>query len=424
MDAKLGRGFVVAVLLASACGGRGDAAGAAPDAGNAGATGSASGGAGGEPAAAGATGNGGEGLGSGSAGAAGMGAAGSGAGASGDGPGDGGPSWLTPPWVAPALVVPSGATVKLHVQVVGEQIYTCEVAGAADAGAVPGATTYTWVEKDADGALFDASGVRVGTQGAGPSWTYSDSSVANGTKVIELSAPVADALPWRLLRVTSTTGTGLLADVTYVQRLSTVGGGSPASGCGEGSVGEETRVGYLADDYFYVGGAGTAWLTAPVVPDSISPRAGLKVKRHYHAIGHQIYGCLANQGADAQASPYVWVFKAPDALLYDETFIPAGLYGAGPRWTSSDESSVTARELGRADASRDGAIPWLLLDALSTDGTGVFSDVTAVQQVNTAGGAAPPSGCDATIADRQVRVPYSADYYFLLSTTDGGASID
>ena len=421
MDANLGRGFVVAVLLASACGGAGKAAGRV---GSAGAAGGASGGAGGEPAAAGVTGNGGEGLGSGSAGAAGVGAAGSGAGASGDGPGDGGASWLTPPPVAPALFVPSGATVKLHVQVVGAQLYTCEAAGAADAGAVPGATTYTWVEKDADGALFDRSGARVGTQGVGPSWTSSDGSVANATKVIELSAPVADAIPWRLLRVTSTTGAGLLADVTYVQRLSTVGGGAPTGGCGEDSVGEETRVGYVADDYFYEGGAGSAWLMAPVVPDSISPRVGLQVKRHYHAIGHQIYGCLANPGADAQALPFVWIFKAPDALLYDENFIPAGLHGAGPRWTSSDESSVTAQELGRADAPRAGAIPWLLLDALSTNGTGAFSDVTAVERVNTAGGAAPASGCDATIADTQVRVSYSADYYFLVSTTDGGASID
>jgi hypothetical protein len=333
-------------------------------------------------------------------------------------------SWLTPPLVAPPLVVPSGATVKLHVQVVGAQIYKCEAAGAVDPSAVPGETIYTWVEKDTDGALFDASGVPVGTQGAGPRWSYSDGSVANGTKVIELSADMADALPWRLLRVTSTTGAGLLADVTYVQRLSTVGGKAPASGCAEGSAGEETRVGYVADDYFYVGGAGTTWLAAPVVTGSITPQVGMKVKQHYHAIGHQIYGCLANQDADAQASAYAWVLKAPDALLYDETFTPAGSQGAGPRWTSSDESSVTARELGRADAPRDGAIPWLLLAALSTSGTGELSDVTAVQQVNTAGGAAPSKGCDATIADTQVGVSYAADYYFLVSSADGDSSID
>ena len=98
-------------------------------------------------------------------------------------------------------------------------------------------------------------------------------------------------------------------------------------------------------------------------------------------------------------------------------------HGRGPRWTSTDGSVVTARS-GRADSPQPGAIPWLLLKEFSTSGPGVFSDVAFVQRVNTAGGVAPATGCDASTVDTNVRVPYSADYYFYVSINqpDGGAA--
>jgi Protein of unknown function (DUF3455) len=47
-----------------------------------------------------------------------------------------------------------------------------------------------------------------------------------------------------------------------------------------------------------------------------------------------------------------------------------------------------------------------------------------VQRLNTVGGNAPTTGCDATMANTQTRVPYSADYYFYISVDaeDGGAA--
>jgi hypothetical protein len=38
--------------------------------------------------------------------------------------------------------------------------------------------------------------------------------------------------------------------------------------------------------------------------------------------------------------------------------------------------------------------------------------VSSVQRINTKGGKAPASGCDAARAGQEVRVPYSADYRF------------
>ena len=66
----------------------------------------------------------------------------------------------------------------------------------------------------------------------------------------------------------------------------------------------------------------------------------------------------------------------------------------------------------RADATEAGAIPWLLLTAKSVGPDGTLSKITSVQRVHTAGGVAPKSGCSSATAGTQVRVDYTADYYF------------
>ena len=76
-------------------------------------------------------------------------------------------------------------------------------------------------------------------------------------------------------------------------------------------------------------------------------------------------------------------------------------------------------QIARADAPQADAIPWLLLKELSTTGPGLFSDIAFVQRVNTWGGVAPATGCDASTVDTLIRVPYSADYYFYVSINQG-----
>jgi hypothetical protein len=406
----MGRELAAVLLLAAGCSG-----GAS----------SSMGGQGGAPAGqAGATGSGGAtspGLGGASggppdAGSDQRGAGGTGAGGSDGATDGGGAAWLTPPAIHPALVAPAGATVKVHVHAEGVQIYTCTASG--DAGADAGSTSYAWVLKAPDARLYDAGGVQVGTHGAGPNWTANDGSVAIGTKVIELPSPLSDAISWLLLRVSSTSGAGIFSDVTYVQRLSTSGGKAPASGCDATTVGTETRAAYAAEYYLYAGGGAADWLVPPAnLPDAIAIPGSVRIKLHYRGIGFQIYGCLANGGADAGAdagpTTYGWVFKAPEATLYNATYLPSGLHGAGPSWTSSDGSVLTARLLAQVDAPLPDAIPWLLLKEFSVAGDpGELSDIAIVQRLNTAGGKVPTSGCDVTTADTLTRVPYSADYYF------------
>ena len=56
------------------------------------------------------------------------------------------------------------------------------------------------------------------------------------------------------------------------------------------------------------------------------------------------------------------------------------------------------------------AIPWLLLQTVSTDGNDILSSVTYIQRVNTKGGLTPtaPGSTTGAVAD----VPYTAEYYF------------
>ena len=63
--------------------------------------------------------------------------------------------------------------------------------------------------------------------------------------------PVADAIPWLLIRAKSTQGSGLFHDVTYIQRVNTRGGLPPLAVHNEAHLGEEVRVRYTAEYFFY-----------------------------------------------------------------------------------------------------------------------------------------------------------------------------
>ena len=340
--------------------------------------------------------------------------------------------------IPPALAVPAGATLALQYQGSGVQIYTCTpsggAGGAAGSGADAGAVSYSWVLKGPDAKLYSA-GAQVGTHGIGPEWTSSDGSVVNGIKVEQVSAPSSTppAIPWLLLRASSTTGTGVFSNVTYVQRLNTTGGVAPATGCGASTSGTDTSVAYTADYLFYTGGGVAAWLTPPPsIPSAIAVPSGSTLAIHDHGVGTQIYTCTASggaggaagSGADAGTISYSWVLKGPNAVLSDATFAQVGTHGVGPTWTSTDGSMISGTKVAQTNNSTaSNAIPLLLLKATSTGGAGVFANITSVQRLNTAGGVAPATGCGSSTVSTETSVAYSADYYFYSggSTGAGGA---
>ncbi|HVU51833.1 MAG TPA: DUF3455 domain-containing protein, partial [Polyangia bacterium] len=367
------------------------------------------------------------------------GSAGASGGASGaDAAVDGPPDPFPPPPIPDAIAVPTGATLKFRAHGRGSQVYTCTATtAAADGGTDAGATTYGWVLKAPDAKLYDQNDALIGTHFAGPTWMSTvDESDAVGSKVQQANGATANDIPVLLLKVVSHMGTGVFTDVTYVQRLLTMGGVAPATGCDATTVGTDQPVAYSADYYFYTGGVaaadgGTAaqwpFVTIASVPDAIAAPAGTTLKLRLHGWGDQVYTCTpsggADAGADAGATTYAWVLKAPAANLYDDTDTKQGTHSAGPTWTANDTSSIVGMKLFQASGATANDVPWLLLKVASHAGaTGTFTDVTYVQRLNTSKGVAPATGCDAAHANTDLPVSYSADYYFYTGTpADGGA---
>ena len=106
----------------------------------------------------------------------------------------------------------------------------------------------------------------------GPTWEALDGSRLTGARVASAAAPDGKSIPWLLLRSTSSTGPGLFGDVTWVQRLDTVGGGAPA-GCDGGHLGAEVMVPYRAD-YFSITRGGSARCGGALLTDDPAPRPG------------------------------------------------------------------------------------------------------------------------------------------------------
>ena len=59
------------------------------------------------------------------------------------------------------------------------------------------------------------------------------------------------------------------------------------------------------------------------------------------------------------------------------------------------------------------AIPWLLLDVKSSEGSGMFTQAKGILRIATAGGVAPAQGCAEAQSGSENRVPYTATYLFL-----------
>lgn len=161
---------------------------------------------------------------------------------------------------------------------------------------------------------------------------------------------------------------------------------------------------FTALAFCVIGGAGgfradAADNRAPEVPAALQVPDGNKVEFHAYAVGVQIYTWSGS----------AWVFKAPEAVLFDADGNVVGLHYAGPTWETESGSKVVGVKLAGATVITT-AIPWLLLAAKTADGPGVLARTSYVQRVNTTAGLAP-SAPGSNVGD-EARVPYTAEYYF------------
>jgi hypothetical protein len=150
------------------------------------------------------------------------------------------------------------------------------------------------------------------------------------------------------------------------------------------------------------------------LPAALNPPPDATIAEALAATGVQIYTCTVPAGGGTP----VFALKAPHAVLHEGSDTKA-IHFAGPSWQALDGSLVTATRLASAAAPDPTAIPWLLLQAASHVGAGVFADVTFIQRLDTVGGVAPTTGCDDAHIGSEVLVPYRANYFFYQTAVCG-----
>lgn len=157
-------------------------------------------------------------------------------------------------------------------------------------------------------------------------------------------------------------------------------------------------------------GASAALLAAlAVLPPALAqeapamPPAGAAPLLDVVADGVQVYACEARD-----AGP-VWVFRGPEAALFDDAGRQVGTHGAGPHWRLADGSTTRGAVAVNAPAPRPGAIPWLLLRATPEAAPGRLREVAWIRRYDTEGGAAPAGRCE---SGEVARMRYSARYTF------------
>lgn len=163
----------------------------------------------------------------------------------------------------------------------------------------------------------------------------------------------------------------------------------------------------LAAGSLMVGPAHAQKPMLPELPAALKP-SGMSPYLQVSATGVQIYTCGKN---DAGAS--TWIFKAPEAALFDAEKKQIGKHYAGPTWEGMQGGKIVGAAKASAPAPEAGGIPWLLLEVKSSEGSSVFTQAKGVLRIATHGGLAPAQGCDAAHAGQEARVPYTATYVFL-----------
>lgn len=146
---------------------------------------------------------------------------------------------------ATQIMPPPGNAAFLSLFGDGVQIYD-----SSPDSTTPGAFVWKFIAPEAN--LFtDASETTlVGTHFAGPTWEWNaDGSEVVGTRIASRPSPHPGSIPELLLKAKSHTGAGVFDDVTYIQRLNTIGGLAPSAP--PTATGEEFRSHYTATYRFF-----------------------------------------------------------------------------------------------------------------------------------------------------------------------------
>lgn len=172
-------------------------------------------------------------------------------------------------------------------------------------------------------------------------------------------------------------------------------------------------------------------LAAPPAPASIQAPAGHTPYLKTRGIGTQNYLCFSGPEG------FFWKFLGPQATLavnlpwmqgeatwqVSTHYLSMNPSEGGMQRVTWQSSFDTSTVWGKAAASStdpayvaQGAVPWLLVQVVGaqrgpTGGT-ALTNTSYIQRVNTSGGVAPQTACDAGTLGQIAMVPYTTDYYF------------
>lgn len=148
-----------------------------------------------------------------------------------------------PAGLPPEMHAPAGERPAFVLHAEGVQVYTCSQ-NPVDVYA------YQWSFVAPDATLRE-NGAVVGRHGAGPTWESTvDGSSVKGT-VRGKRDGGAGNIAWLTLAGKAAENPGRFRGVTTIQRVATRGGIEPTAVCDSGRMGQEARVPYTADYYFY-----------------------------------------------------------------------------------------------------------------------------------------------------------------------------
>jgi Protein of unknown function (DUF3455) len=114
----------------------------------------------------------------------------------------------------PDAIAAPGMTAALTLHAEGAQVYECK---AGSDGKL------AWSFREPIATLM-LDGKTVGRHYAGPNWEYSDGSAISGKLAASAPGATPADIAWLKLDVASHRGSGVLADITTVQRIHTEGG--------------------------------------------------------------------------------------------------------------------------------------------------------------------------------------------------------
>jgi hypothetical protein len=148
-----------------------------------------------------------------------------------------------PSGLAPRLAAGADEEPAFMLSARGTNIFQCKAR-------VNEPNTYGWYFVAPDAILYEGTRAAGGHRAVGQFESDNDRTSVFG--VLRATQPGgAENLPWATMRAAPTGDSGMFAGVTTIQRVNTAGGVAPADGCTAANAGNEARVNFSADYYFY-----------------------------------------------------------------------------------------------------------------------------------------------------------------------------